>query len=129
PRMRLRTTGLLCTALVVALAVASMLLGAGQLGVVESLLAWLGKGDEEAVFVVHALRGPRTLLAILVGIALGAAGAVMPAASPDRWRPSAACRSSVRWPARCSLFWPPLGGAPGRIQYGSFLQEQPSPAS
>jgi iron complex transport system permease protein len=81
PRMRLRTTGLLCTALVVALAVASMLLGAGQLGVVESLLALLGKGDEEAVFVVHALRGPRTLLAILVGIALGAAGAVMQAAT------------------------------------------------
>ena len=70
-----------CAALVGILMFGSMLLGAGNLGIADSLQALLGHGTEEHIFIVHELRGPRTLLAVLVGVALGAAGTVMQAAT------------------------------------------------
>lgn len=78
---QLRRTAIVCAALAAALMLASMLLGAGSLTPLDSLRALLGGGSEENTFIVYELRGPRTLLAVLVGVALGAAGTVMQAAT------------------------------------------------
>lgn len=80
-RVPVRRAALGCAALVGLLMLASMLFGAGNLTLLESFQALLGHGSEENLFIVHELRGPRTLLAVLVGIALGAAGTVMQAAT------------------------------------------------
>ena len=79
--MPLSRTAAACAALVFVLMFASMLWGAGSLSVLESLRALFGQGTEEAVFIVHELRGPRTLLAVIVGLALGAAGTIMQSAT------------------------------------------------
>lgn len=77
-RTPLAKHALTCLLLIVLLGFASMLLGAGSLTPSDSLAALLGYGgNEEHRFIVHELRGPRTLLAVLVGAALGAAGTVM----------------------------------------------------
>lgn len=68
--------GSLCLLL---LCVASLLLGAGDISPRQSALALFGAADEEARFVVHVLRWARTELALLVGVALGAAGALLQA--------------------------------------------------
>lgn len=78
-RIPLQRAAPACLMLVGMLAIASMLLGAGELTMADSLRALLGSADEEHTFIVRELRGPRTLLAILVGVALGAAGTVMQA--------------------------------------------------
>ncbi|GHA93251.1 FecCD family ABC transporter permease [Modicisalibacter luteus] len=64
----------------------SLLFGAGEIGPLDSLLILLGKLDgttaqyaEEAVFVVQELRLPRTLIGLVVGMALGVAGALLQA--------------------------------------------------
>src|SRR5690606_34605330 len=62
------------------LMLASMLLGAGNLSLGDSLNALMGNGSEEHAVIVFELRWPRTVLAILVGVALGAAGTIMQAA-------------------------------------------------
>lgn len=81
-RMPLRRPVLACAALAALLMFASMLLGAGNLTPAESFHALLGRGaSEEHAFIVYELRWPRTVLAVLVGIALGAAGTVMQAAT------------------------------------------------
>lgn len=80
-RIPLRKTTVGCTILVMLLMLSSMLLGAGSLTVTDSVHALLGRGTEENVFIVQELRGTRTLLAIVVGVALGAAGTVMQAAT------------------------------------------------
>ncbi len=80
-RMQLRRMAVVCAVPVGLLVLASMLLGAGSLTAGESLQALFGHGSEEHLFIVHELRWPRTLLAIVVGIALGAAGTVMQAAT------------------------------------------------
>lgn len=79
--MPLRRTAIACAALVGILMFASMLWGAGSLTVLQSLQALLGRGSEEAIFIVHELRGPRTVLAVLVGLALGASGTIMQSAT------------------------------------------------
>ncbi|GIZ11973.1 iron ABC transporter permease [Pseudomonas sp. NCCP-436] len=61
------------------LCLASMLLGAGEIGIGSSLQALLGKADEDARFIVLELRLARTELALLVGLALGAAGVLLQA--------------------------------------------------
>lgn len=66
----------LCLAL---LCVASLLLGAGDIGTLPSLQALLGGSDDDARFIVFELRWLRTELALLVGIALGAAGVLLQA--------------------------------------------------
>lgn len=78
---RLQKWAIACAALLCALMMASMLLGAGELSALDSWQALLGNGNEEHAFIVFELRQPRTLLAVLVGVALGAAGTIMQAAT------------------------------------------------
>src|SRR5690606_21148636 len=78
---RLQKWALACAALLCVLMMASMLLGAGELSALDSWQALLGNGNEEHAFIVFELRWPRTLLAVLVGVALGAAGTIMQAAT------------------------------------------------
>jgi iron complex transport system permease protein len=62
-------------------ALASLALGAGDVGPVRALPALFGNGDDDARFAVLQLRVPRTLVAVAVGVALGVAGAVLQAAA------------------------------------------------
>lgn len=80
-RKHLRRAMAACAAMVGVLMLASMLLGAGQLTPLDSLQALFGRGSEEHTFIVFELRWPRTILAVLVGVALGAAGTAMQAAT------------------------------------------------
>lgn len=80
-RKHLRRAMAACAAMVGVLMLASMLLGAGQLTPLDSLQALFGQGSEEHTFIVFELRWPRTILAVLVGVALGAAGTAMQAAT------------------------------------------------
>lgn len=59
------------------LAVASLLYGAGPVSPGEALSALLGQGTEEARFVINELRGPRTVIGLVTGLALGLAGALL----------------------------------------------------
>lgn len=69
--------------------VASVSLGTYAIPVADVLGAVLGTGDGEADLIIHELRLPRALTALLVGAAFGLAGAVFqavtrnPLASPD----------------------------------------------
>lgn len=58
---------------------ASLLLGAGDIGILTSFHALLGGQDDDARFIVFELRWVRTELALLVGVALGAAGVLLQA--------------------------------------------------
>ena len=73
-------TALACVLLLLAV-LASLLLGAGDVGPVRALAVLLGAGDEEARFVVGSLRLPRTLIGIGVGLALAVSGALLQAVS------------------------------------------------
>lgn len=55
----------------------SLLIGSGEVGFVRSFQALLSAHDEQARFVLFELRVPRTVLAMIVGAALAAAGAVL----------------------------------------------------
>lgn len=59
------------------LCLASLLVGAGDVSASRSLHALFGAADEQARFVVFQLRWARTELALLVGVALGAAGLLL----------------------------------------------------
>ena len=61
------------------LCIASLLLGAGDIGILPSLHALLERGDDDARFIVFELRWIRTELALLVGLALGSAGVLLQA--------------------------------------------------
>lgn len=56
---------------------ASLLFGAGDVSAGIALQTLLGADNAEARFVITELRGPRTLLGLVVGAALGCAGALM----------------------------------------------------
>ena len=58
---------------------ASLLLGAGDIGILPTFHALLGGQDDDARFIVFELRWVRTELALLVGVALGAAGVLLQA--------------------------------------------------
>ncbi|ROO31230.1 ABC transporter permease [Salinisphaera orenii YIM 95161] len=87
PRNRPRLWLALLSAGLAAACVASLLFGAGSTGPgasLRGLLAWIagldaGPDDARARFVVESLRAPRTLIGVLVGAALGAAGALLQA--------------------------------------------------
>ncbi len=64
-------------ALIAALFVASLLVGPAGLGLTETARALLLGQGEAAVLVMREIRLPRALLAVLVGAALGMAGAAM----------------------------------------------------
>nr|WP_231870784.1 iron ABC transporter permease [Marinomonas aquimarina] len=59
--------------------VLSLLFGAGSIDMTQSWQTLLGHGSDEAVFILYELRLPRTLVALVVGMALGIAGALMQA--------------------------------------------------
>ncbi|WP_199259258.1 FecCD family ABC transporter permease [Paracoccus binzhouensis] len=65
------------SALVVALFLASLLIGPAGIGPGQSLAALLGRGDEMLTLVMRELRLPRAILGLLVGAALGMSGAVL----------------------------------------------------
>lgn len=68
------SVSLLC---LLCLCVLSLLVGAGDVGPLQSLSVLLGGGDDNARFAVFALRETRTELALLVGAGLGVAGLLM----------------------------------------------------
>nr|WP_240948423.1 iron ABC transporter permease [Planosporangium mesophilum] len=69
-------------AVLVVAAVASLLVGSGQVGPVRALRVLIGAaGDPDATFAVWQLRWPRTVVAAVVGAALGTAGTVLQAAT------------------------------------------------
>ncbi|MGL6212651.1 FecCD family ABC transporter permease [Billgrantia desiderata] len=76
-RLSARLAGLL--ALLVLVCLASLLWGAGDVGPARAWAAITGQGDAEAQFVVGSLRLPRTLVGLVVGLALGVAGALLQA--------------------------------------------------
>ncbi|MBJ7549719.1 FecCD family ABC transporter permease [Marinomonas ostreistagni] len=57
----------------------SLLIGAGAVGIAESWSTLWGQSNEEAHFIIMELRLPRTLVGLVVGIALGISGALMQA--------------------------------------------------
>ncbi|WP_096300580.1 FecCD family ABC transporter permease [Halomonas sp. hl-4] len=71
---------LLLTALV-AVSLVSLLIGAGDVGPLRALAVLASSQDNDASFVVWELRAPRTLIGIIVGMALGVAGALLQAVS------------------------------------------------
>ncbi|WNL43915.1 iron ABC transporter permease [Halomonas sp. PAMB 3264] len=70
----------LLTALV-AVSALSLLIGAGSVGPARILGFLQGSADDEVRFVMWELRAPRTLIGIVVGMALGVAGALLQAVS------------------------------------------------
>lgn len=76
-RLSRRRALVLASLLLGSLCLVSLLLGAGDSGPADSLLALLGGADDETRFVVHVLRLSRMELALLVGGALGAAGMLL----------------------------------------------------
>lgn len=65
--------------LFIIIALASLLIGAGQTSPADALAVLMGQGNEDARFVITELRLPRLGVGIAVGIALGAAGALLQA--------------------------------------------------
>ena len=56
---------------------ASLLYGAGRVSASDAMAALMANGTEEAWFVVTELRLPRTIIALITGLALGLAGALL----------------------------------------------------
>ena len=56
---------------------ASLLYGAGPVSASDAMAALMANGTEEAWFVVTELRLPRTIIALITGLALGLAGALL----------------------------------------------------
>lgn len=69
----------LVSVLTISCALLSLLIGAGAVDITESWSTLWGQGNEEAHFVIMELRLPRTLVGLVVGIALGISGALMQA--------------------------------------------------
>ena len=69
----------LVSILTIGCALLSLLIGAGAVDITESWSTLWGQGNEEAHFVIMELRLPRTLVGLVVGIALGISGALMQA--------------------------------------------------
>lgn len=76
-----RTWMLILLTALVAVSVVSLLIGAGEVGPRRVLGLLQGASDSEAQFIVWELRAPRTLIGIVVGVALGVAGALLQAIS------------------------------------------------
>lgn len=76
-----RTWMLILLTALVAVSVVSLLIGAGEVGPRRVLGLLQSASDSEAQFIVWELRAPRTLIGIVVGIALGVARALLQAIS------------------------------------------------
>lgn len=73
--LKLSTTGFL----LLVVAFASLIYGAGPVSVTDALAVISGKGSAEARFVVAELRAPRTVIGMVTGLSLGLAGALLQA--------------------------------------------------
>ncbi|MEV7010638.1 iron chelate uptake ABC transporter family permease subunit [Streptosporangium sp. NPDC051022] len=88
-RPRALATGLFLTVAVAVLALTGVLVGAMALSPAEVWAALTGTGEQATGYLVWSVRLPRVLVAVLAGLALGAAGMVFqsvgrnPLASPD----------------------------------------------
>lgn len=88
-RMRAASTTGILTAVGVALAITALAVGSVAIAPAEVIAALAGTADGGAQFIVRELRLPRLTLALVVGAALGMAGALLqsvvrnPLASPD----------------------------------------------
>ena len=71
-----RYAALICIVLLVAACLCSLMLGAFPLSAASVVQALSGKGGE-ADYIIHEIRLPRTLLALVVGASLGFCGAAM----------------------------------------------------
>lgn len=69
----------LMTACLLVICLTSLLYGAGSVSPAQAWQTLLGQGTSESQFIVYELRLPRTLVGLVVGIALGVAGALMQA--------------------------------------------------
>nr|WP_236645303.1 iron ABC transporter permease [Aidingimonas lacisalsi] len=65
--------------LLVLTCLASLLVGAGPVSPRDAITVLVGGGSEEARFTVTALRLPRTLIGLVVGVSLGVSGALLQA--------------------------------------------------
>lgn len=87
PRSVVAGTGLLLAALTVS--IVNLTTGDFPVPVIDVLKSLTGQGDAGTDFIVHELRLPRVLIALLVGAALGASGSIFqgltrnPLGSPD----------------------------------------------
>ena len=95
------------SACLVAVCFLSLLFGAGGIGPGASLSSLLGMREgaaqhvEEAAFVIHELRLPRTMLGLVVGMALGVAGALLQAVARN---PLADIGPGIHQPDICRKF-------------------------
>lgn len=86
---RVGLVSVLALVAVLALAAVHLTQGTSSVGVTDLLRLLTGHGDDEALQVLRGARLPRLLAAVVVGVALGVAGAAMqslarnPLASPD----------------------------------------------
>ncbi|MCV2401476.1 iron ABC transporter permease [Marinomonas sp. C2222] len=55
----------------------SLLFGAGSVSPMDAVQVLLGQGTDEAIFVVHELRLPRTIIGLIAGVCLGVSGVLM----------------------------------------------------
>ena len=69
----------LMTVALFAACIISLLIGAGEVTPSQAWQVILGNGSDEAVFIVSELRLPRTIVGLVVGMALGISGALMQA--------------------------------------------------
>ncbi|WP_053205148.1 iron ABC transporter permease [Jiangella muralis] len=103
--------------LIAGLAVVHLMQGTAQVGAGDVLRWAAGQGDDEAGAVVLASRLPRLLAAVVVGVALGAAGAVMQSvsrnvmASPDTLAVNAGAHLTLVVAATAGFTLPLLGAA------------------
>lgn len=118
--MRSGRLGLMAVALamlIAGLAVVHLTQGTAQVGAGEVLRWAVGRGDDEAGAVVLASRLPRLVAAVVVGVALGAAGAVMQSvsrnvmAAPDTLAVNAGAHLALVTAATVGVTLPLLGAA------------------
>jgi ferric hydroxamate transport system permease protein len=114
---RLAVVAAALVVLIAGVAVVHLTQGTAQVGAGEVLQWALGRGDDEAGAVVLASRLPRLLAAIVVGVALGAAGATMQSvsrnvmASPDTLAVNAGAHLALVTAATVGIALPLLGEA------------------
>lgn len=88
-RPRALAVGSVAVAIAAALFLVALAIGTTDLPLPEVVAGLFGRGESSTVFTVRQLRAPRALVGLLVGLALGAAGALTqgvarnPLASPD----------------------------------------------
>lgn len=106
------------------LIILSVSFGASRLPFRDVIAALFGAGDAQTSMLIHKLRLPRVLVAVLVGLALGTAGAMMqgvfrnPLASPDIMGVNggasvAAVAFLTLTGSRFSIYWLPVAAIAG----------------